>query len=112
MPNYFSCADALLITLKRAEIFSYTIPGKLQSYLACGKPIIGALDGIGRKIINDSGAGLCSEAENSAELANQILKMSKFSLEKRKGFSKNGLKYFKSNFEKEKLLKKLELILV
>ena len=112
MPDYFSCADALLITLKKAEIFSYTIPGKLQSYLACGKPIIGALDGIGRKIINDSGAGLCSEAENSVELAKQILKMSKSSIEKRKSFSKNGLKYFKSNFEKEKLLKKLELILV
>ena len=41
MPYYFSCADALFISLKKADIFSYTIPGKLQSYLACGKPIIG-----------------------------------------------------------------------
>ena len=47
MPNFFACADALVITLKKADIFSYTIPGKLQSYLACGRPIIGSLDGIG-----------------------------------------------------------------
>ena len=52
MPYYFTCADGLLITLKKADIFSYTIPGKLQSYLACGKPIIGALDCIGNKIIS------------------------------------------------------------
>ena len=50
MPEFFVCADALLITLKKADIFSYTIPGKLQSYLACAKPIIGALDGIGKEI--------------------------------------------------------------
>lgn len=112
MPDYFSCADALLITLKKAEIFSYTLPGKLQSYLACGKPIIGAIDGIGRKVIDDSGAGLCSETGNPTELAKQILKMSRSSLQQRNKFSKNALDYFKNNFEKEKLLKKLELILV
>ena len=112
IPDYLSCADALLITLKKAEIFSYTLPGKLQSYLACGKPIIGALDGIGKKVINDSGAGLCSETENSSELAKQILKMSRSSLQQRNKFSRNALDYFNSNFEKEKLLNKLELILV
>ena len=64
MPNFFACADALVITLKKADIFSYTIPGKLQSYLACGRPIIGSLDGIGNKIITHSKSGYASEAEN------------------------------------------------
>ena len=45
MPLYFSMADALLVTLKRDMIFEHTIPSKIQSYLACGKPILGALDG-------------------------------------------------------------------
>ena len=58
MPNYFACGDGLLITLKRADIFSYTIPGKLQSYLACGKPLVGSLDGIGKKIIENSNSGI------------------------------------------------------
>ena len=51
---FFSCAEGLLITLKNADIFSYTIPSKLQSYLACGKPIIGSLNGIGNEIIKKS----------------------------------------------------------
>ena len=45
MPDFFACADALLVSLKKSEIFSLTIPSKVQSYLACGKPVIGALDG-------------------------------------------------------------------
>ena len=77
MPYYFTCADGLLITLKNADIFSYTIPGKLQSYLACGKPIIGALDGIGNQIISESNSGFVSEAEDHELLANNILSLYK-----------------------------------
>ena len=111
MPEYFAVADALLITLKKAEIFSYTIPGKLQSYLACGKPIIGALDGIGKKIIEDSNSGLCSDAEDIVELSGNILKMYKMSSNELLTHGKNGLKYFNNNFNKEKLLNDFEVIL-
>ena len=41
--HIFASSDALLVTLKKSLIFSLTIPGKLQSYLACGKPIMGQL---------------------------------------------------------------------
>ena len=110
MPNYFSCADALLITLKKADIFSYTIPGKLQSYLACGKPILGALDGIGNKIIKNSVSGYAGPAENAKELASNILKLFNDNPITKKSFSENAISYFKIHFEKEKLLQKLESI--
>ena len=111
MSEYFAAADALLITLKKEEIFSYTIPGKLQSYLACGKPIIGALDGIGKKIIEDSNSGLCSDAEDIVELSGNILKMYKMSSNELLTHGENGLEYFNNNFNKEKLLNDLEVIL-
>ena len=110
MPHYFACADALLITLKKAAIFSYTIPGKLQSYLACAKPIIGSLDGIGNKIILESNSGYTSTSENSELLANNIIKLSKKSKDELNSFSKNASEYFKKNFAKEKLLLQLEEI--
>lgn len=47
MPHFFARADVMLVTLKREPIFTLTLPGKIQSYLACGKPIIAALDGEG-----------------------------------------------------------------
>lgn len=110
MSDYFACADALLITLKKADIFSFTIPGKLQSYLACGRPIVGSLDGIGNDIIVESNSGFVSEAENSELLAENILRLFKSSLKERKDFSKNSVKYFKKNFNKELLLDRLENI--
>jgi len=108
MPYYFSCADGLLITLKKADIFSYTIPGKLQSYLACGKPIIGALDGIGKKFITDSKSGFACDAENHDLLAENILKLYKLSEKDKKVLSSNAISYFKQNFKKEILLDKIE----
>ena len=111
MPYYFTCADGLLITLKKADIFSYTIPGKLQSYLACGKPIIGALDGIGNKIISESNSGFASEAEDHELLANNILKLYKLSKAEKEKLSNNALSYFDKNFNKQYLLERLEEIL-
>ena len=111
IPYYFSCADALLVTLKKANIFSYTIPGKLQSYLASGKPIVGALDGIGNKIINNSKAGYCVDSDDYKELSKIIYKIFKLSENERIEMGNLGLNYFQKNFEKEKLLNKLEIIL-
>ena len=111
MPDYFACADALLITLKKADIFSYTIPGKLQSYLGCGKPIIGALDGIGKQIIMDSKSGFCSDAEDYQSLSDNLLLMMNTLPDKRIKMGNFGLDYFNIHFKKEKLLKELENIL-
>ena len=111
MPYYFTCADGLLITLKKADIFSFTIPGKLQSYLACGKPIIGALDGIGNKIIQESNSGFTSEAENHELLAKNILMLYRLSKAEKEKLSNNALDYFEKNFNKQYLLERLEEIL-
>jgi len=111
MPYYFTCADGLLITLKKADIFSFTIPGKLQSYLACGKPIIGALDGIGNKIICESNSGFASEAENHELLANNILSLYKLSKAEKEKLSNNALDFFDKNFNKQHLIERLEEIL-
>ena len=111
MPYYFSCADGLLISLKKADIFSYTIPSKLQSYLACGKPIIGSLDGIGNKIITESNSGFTSSAGNHQLLADNILKLYNLSEADKLKLSNNALNYFESNFNKENLLERIEHIL-
>ena len=51
MPNFFALSDVLLVTLKKEPIFALTIPSKVQSYLACAKPIIAALDGLEKGLI-------------------------------------------------------------
>ncbi len=107
MPHFFSCADALLVTLKSSKIFSLTIPSKVQSYLACSKPIIAGLDGEGAKVIEESQSGLVGPAGDAAALANNMLSMFTMESHERESMSFNGREYFEINFEREKLLDRL-----
>ena len=107
MPSFFASADALLVSLKDTKIFSMTIPGKLQSYLASGKPIIASLNGIGSKIIKESNSGYASTAEDSESLANSIVNFSKLNSSKRKILGDNARDYYEKEFERSRLLTRL-----
>lgn len=112
MPKYFSCADALVVSLKKHDIFALTIPSKVQSYLAVGKPIIGSLDGEGARIIQVAKAGYTAPAEDADELANSIAAFYELSVQERLQMGSNARHYFEQEFEREKLLDKLERILI
>ncbi len=104
MPHYFASADALVVSLKKDKIFALTIPSKLQSYLACEKPIIASLDGEGAKIVETAKCGFASPAENIEALAENIEKLYNLSAEEREAMGKRASDYFKQNFERDKLL--------
>ena len=107
MPAFFASADALLVSLKDTKIFSLTIPGKLQSYLACGKPIIASLNGIGAQIVKESKSGYASNAEDPLSLSNSIIDFSKLNYNQRKDLGKNAMDYYKKEFERSRLLNRL-----
>lgn len=108
MPRFFSQADALLVILKKTPVFSLTIPAKIQSYLACAKPIIAVLDGEGRRVVEEAGAGLTVHTEDPHALAQTVLKMYQMDAEERKQMGYNGKVYFDEHFERDVLLNRLE----
>jgi len=108
MPAYFSLADVMLVTLKDNPVMAATIPGKVQSYLACGRPVIGALNGSGAVVIEESGAGYCVDSGDAAGLAAAVLKMSKLSEGERKMMGESALRYYKENFDRDMLISQLE----
>jgi glycosyltransferase involved in cell wall biosynthesis len=110
MPDYFACADCLLVSLKKEYIFSLTIPSKIQSYLACGKPILASLDGEGARIVMEARAGLISEAESPLMLASKVLEFAELTKTDLAVMGNNGRLYFEANFERELLVGKLEVI--
>jgi glycosyltransferase involved in cell wall biosynthesis len=99
MSHIYDKAEGLLVTLKKSEILSYTIPSKIQSYLAAGKPVVASLDGEGAKIINVAGAGLTCPAEDADCLAQNIEKLYNMSSIEREMYGKAGREYFLKNFE-------------
>ena len=108
MPLFFACADALIVSLKKSDIFSLTIPAKVQSYLACGKPIIGSIDGEGAKIINESESGYVSPSEDIDKLVSNIIKLYELTEIERSQLGKNARVYFEREFAMEILINKLE----
>lgn len=108
MPAFYQRADALLVTLQDKPIFSMTIPGKLQSYLAAARPVVAALNGEGAAIIRESACGYVSAAGDHASLAMAILKLSRLSLGQRQSMGENGKKFSEREFHREAVLGKLE----
>ena len=108
MPGFFAVADAMLVTLKRDPIFALTIPSKVQSYLACGRPIIAGLDGEGARVIEEAGAGIAVPAESPAALATAVLEMYKMPRAQREAIGHRGREYFLRNFERNMLLQRLD----
>jgi glycosyltransferase involved in cell wall biosynthesis len=109
MPRFFALSDVLLVTLKKEPIFALTIPSKIQSYLACAKPIIAALDGEGARVVEEAGAGVNCTAENPKALAEAVLKLYNMSGRERKDMGKKGRSYFEKHFEREMLLDRLDI---
>lgn len=112
MPSFFVHADALLVTLSDAYIFSLTIPSKLQSYMAFGKPILTMLNGVGNTIINQAECGYTASSGDYENLATNILKMSKSTNDELLRLSNNSSSYYIRNFSKSEILNNLENILI
>lgn len=108
MPRYFALADILLLTLRRDPAFAMTIPAKLQSYLACGRPIAAAIDGEGARVVRASGAGLTCPAEDSEGLADAVSSLLHMSPPGRAAMGRTGRMFYEAHFERESLLDQLE----
>jgi colanic acid biosynthesis glycosyl transferase WcaI len=111
MPSFYAHANALLVSLKRDPVFSMTIPGKAQSYLMAGIPLLGMLDGEGAAVIRDSQAGLTCEAGDSAGLAQAVLTLAAMPPIERKQLGLNGQKYAQQEFGRAQLMERLEALL-
>ncbi len=110
MPKFYGMADAFLVTMKDNPTISYTLPNKVQSYLAAGKPIIAAINGETANVIAEASCGLCAPAEDYKALAAMI---QKFVNEPKlvEHYSENSRNYYEEHFSKERYYKQLNVFL-
>lgn len=107
MPHYYSMADAMLITLKNDPVISMTLPGKMQSYMAAGKPIIGAINGEAKKVIEQFKCGYCVPACDYEELAVACRKFAEDRSE-HNVMGKNARAAYEQEYSKDKFIDSLE----
>ncbi|QAY92453.1 glycosyltransferase family 4 protein [Pseudomonas sp. ACM7] len=108
MPGLFASADALLVSLKTNDVFEKTIPGKVQAYLASGRPLLGMINGEAARVIGDSGAGFTCASGDASGLANITLALAKTDAVELKAMGQSGRQYYLSNYSKPLLLARLE----
>lgn len=108
IPELMAACNSALLCLTDNPLFAMTIPAKLQSYMACGIPIIASAEGETSRIINESNAGLSSPAGDAHKLSNNIILLSSKTNKELKLLGKNARDYYDKNFNKEELLKKMD----
>jgi glycosyltransferase involved in cell wall biosynthesis len=111
MTHFFRRAAGLLVTLKQDKAFSYTIPSKVQAYLAAGRPIVAALDGEGARVIQEAGAGLTCPAQDAEGMANSIEQLFRMTADQREQLGQSGRAYYLEHFEMERQSQRLIEIL-
>ena len=111
MPDFYAMADAMLITMKDDPVLSATLPGKVQTYMAAGKPVVGAIGGETARVVNeDAACGMCCAPEDAKGLADIILRIAEDDA-LRVQFGENARRYYQEYFRKEQFFALLETVL-
>jgi glycosyltransferase involved in cell wall biosynthesis len=101
IPAYVSSADLCLVMLKKTELFKTVIPTKLLEYMACERPVIVAVDGQARQIVEAAGAGVFVEPENSKALVTAIFALAA-DPDRRRQMGTSGRRYIVNQCSREK----------
>lgn len=109
MPQYYSLADAMVVTLLPDPLISLTLPAKVQSYMAAGKPIIASADGEIPDVIHESKCGFCAKANDEQELVKSIAAF--INEENRQELGLNAKAYYEKHFSMGIVMDTLEEIL-
>lgn len=102
IPELLAACDAAFISFMPDPLFEKTIPAKLQSYMACGMPIIASANGETKRIIEEAECGSCSDIGDVDGLIDSIKRM--LSDSKTDKMKTNSKLYYDNMFEKRKVI--------
>lgn len=109
MPDFYSIADTVLVTLKNIPLFDTFIPSKIFEIMAMEKPIIASLRGESADILKESKGALVCEPEDVDATAQNIMTLYN-QPEMKSTLGNNGLLYVKRKYDRIRLAKKYERI--
>ena len=111
MPGALAGADACIAILKPLEEYKTTYPNKVFDYMAAGRPVLLAIDGVIREVVEAAGCGIFAEPGSPSALAEAITRLAS-DKEKARQMGIAGRAYLEEHFSRaaigEKLLALLE----
>lgn len=105
MPALYADADAMLVTMKDDPVLSLTLPGKVQSYMASARPVIGSIGGETACVIADADCGFCAAPEDPEALVGAIRRF--LACDHPEQLSQNARAYYDAHFTRAHFLAEL-----
>ncbi len=103
--KYIIASDMGASVLKKVDTFKTIYSNKTFDYMACQRPVLLAIDGVSRELVESADCGIYAEPENARAIADAIIRAKKYHVDfLEKG--KNGYRYAKENFDRLVLAKK------
>jgi len=100
IPAYICASDACLVLLKKSPVFETVIPTKMLEFMSCARPIILAVDGQARSILESSRSGIYTPPENADGLCKAILQLQQ-QPSLRQEMGKSGRNYIVQNLSRQ-----------
>ncbi len=100
--GFLSAADACLAILKPIDLYKTTYPNKVFDYMAARKPILLAIDGVIREVVEKSGCGIFCDPGDARALADGCLFLYNHR-EAAAAMGEKGYHYLNSHFNREKI---------
>jgi glycosyltransferase involved in cell wall biosynthesis len=110
MPEALAAADACLAILQPIEMYKTTYPNKVFDYMAAGRPVILAIDGVIRQVVEEAQAGVFVPPGDSQGLASVIRQLAT-NKEKCRTMGMNGRKIIQSRYSREEVTNQFAAIL-
>lgn len=107
IPKFTALADALIVCLSDSPDLGLTVPAKVASYMAAGKPVLASMDGAGNAAVAAAG-GLSSPACDAAALADNLLALTRMDTAQRAAMGQSAKEYYLAHYRRSELLRKLE----
>ena len=107
IPKFTALADALIVCLSDSPDLGLTVPAKVASYMAVGKPVLASMDGAGNAAVAAAG-GLSSPACDAAALADNLLALTRMDAAQRAAMGQSAKEYYFAHYRRSELLRKLE----
>jgi glycosyltransferase involved in cell wall biosynthesis len=111
MPGIFAVSDALLVNLRDHPLFRITIPSKTIAYLACGRPVLMAVEGDAADLIRTAGAGVTCRAGSGKDLAGAVRRLRAMPRTALEDMGRAGRAAFLASYSRSVLLDRYEAIL-
>lgn len=110
MSDVLAAANACIAILKPLELYKTTYPNKVFDYMAAGRPVVLAIDGVIREVVEAAGAGIAVPPGDPGAMAAAIQQMAA-NPGKARQMGLAGRSHIEQHFDREKLAQKLVLLL-